>query len=74
MTKRNSPKVTTVSGMVSKTNSGLMSTLSTARTMARTKAEKKPSTSTPGKRYAAMITATALRISLKIIVLIFLLS
>src|SRR5690606_4678511 len=59
---RNSPKVTTVMGRVSSTNTGLTSVLSRPSTSAAMSAAPKDATLMPGRRYATISKATALSI------------
>ena len=64
MTKRKSPSVTTVKGMVNKTRTGFTETLSTERIAATKMAYPNPVRCTPDKRFTVITTAIALRRSL----------
>lgn len=67
ITKRNKPKVIMVIGKVKMTKIGLTKASSTANTMARIMADVNPSAScTPGRNFAIMTTASALKSNLRI--------
>jgi hypothetical protein len=59
MTKRNNPNVTTVIGSVNIIKIGFKIAFNNAKTMATIIAPVKPATSTPGRNFAKIMTATA---------------
>lgn len=70
ITQRNNPKVNIVAGRVKKTNMGLTNAFNKANTMATPKAPQNPFTSTPGKMYDNPMTISAVKIKLKIVLII----
>lgn len=64
MTNKNNPSVSMVMGIVNTTRTGLTMAFKNPSTAATIMATKKPEVETPGNKYEARATATALRINL----------